>query len=535
MQQPSEFRRSPEPVAGKAFGRSFGFDPLAALEALPAAVAVIAPDWTLSYSNRAWMQLLGAHDQVGRLVWEALPSLAQGPASEVLRQTMADGIARSCRATLRNGRGEQVLDVALSRFGGGLLATLQDASATYEQTRAWERNEEIVSLHELARQMAADLDPGALLHTLCEAASQNTGADGAAVIELLGEGEGQLVAGCGVAEQRRGLRLPIDPRLRDRVVREQRTITLTDYATDYAQGASSMRGNEIGPVMLAPLVAHSQVLGVLAVARRWHGEPFAPPAERMLRVIADHAAVVLWKAKLSEEAEAASRAKSTFLATMSHELRTPIAALTGYGELLTDEIVGPLSAEQSEIVERMCSVTSHLSMVIEELLTYSSLEAGREKVRLAEFDAAEVLLAAQSVVEPLARQKGLAYEHSLPGGLLFITSDIDKVRQILINLAGNAVKFTDHGRVRVSVELVSGEIRFRVADSGIGIAQEDRTRLFQPFAQLDAGLTRRHGGTGLGLYISHHLARLIGARIEVESSPGKGSVFTLVVPETPTN
>jgi signal transduction histidine kinase len=517
-------------MPGKAFGRSFGFDPLAALEALPIPVAVIAPDWTLTYSNRAWAQLIGAHDQFGRPVWEALPGFAQGAATEVLRQTMADGIARSCRAQVRNGRGERVYEVALSRFGGGLLATLQDAGAA-EQLR--DREEESASLHELARQMAADLDAEALLRTLCEAASQDTRADGAAVIQLLGEGEGQLVAGCGVAEARRGLRLPIEARLRDRVIREQRTIAVADYATEYGWASGGLHGPEIGPVMLAPLVAHGQVLGLLAVARRWRGEPFAARAERMLRVIADHAALVLWKAKLSEEAEAANRAKNTFLATMSHELRTPITALTGYGELLTDEIVGPLSADQSEVVERMCSVTHHLSMVIEELLTYSSLEAGREKVRLAEFDVAEVLLAAQSVVEPLARQKGLAYEHSLPGGLLFMTSDIEKVRQIVVNLAGNAAKFTDKGRIRVTAERAPGEIRFRVDDSGIGIAPEDRPRLFQPFAQLDAGLTRRHGGTGLGLYISHRLARLIGGRIEVESSPGKGSTFTLVVPETP--
>ena len=530
MQQPSESRRSPETLPGKAFGRSFGFDPLAALEALPTPVAVIAPDWTLSYSNRAWAQLLGALDQVGRPVWEALPTLAQGVATEVFRQTMADGIARSCRSEVRNGLGARVYDVSLSRFGGGLLATLQDAGTGTEQIR---EREEAASLHDLARQMAADLDAEALLRTRCEAASQDTRADGAAVIQLLGDGEGQLIAGCGVAEARRGLRLPIDARLRDRVVHEQRTIAVADYATEYAWTSSSRQGPEIGPVMLAPLVAHGQVLGLLAVARRERGEPFPPRAERMLRVIADHAALVLWRAKLSEEAEAASRAKSTFLATMSHELRTPITALTGYGELLTDEIVGPLSAEQSEVVERMCSVTHHLSMVIEELLTYSSLEAGREKVRLAEFDAAEVLLAAQSVVEPLARQKGLTYEHSLPGGLLFITSDVDKVRQIVVNLAGNAVKFTDRGRIHVTAERAPGEIRFRVDDSGIGIAPEDRPRLFQPFAQLDAGLTRKHGGTGLGLYISHRLARLIGGRIEVESSPGTGSTFTLVVPEAP--
>jgi signal transduction histidine kinase len=111
-----------------------------------------------------------------------------------------------------------------------------------------------------------------------------------------------------------------------------------------------------------------------------------------------------------------------------------------------------------------------------------------------------------------------------------MTSDVDKVRQILVNLAGNAVKFTDAGEVRLELEQNGPEVRYTIRDTGIGIAREDLERLFKPFAQLDAGLTRRHGGTGLGLYISRGLAQLLGGRIEVESEPKKGSVFTLVLP-----
>ena len=530
QQQPSESRRSPEPVTGKAFSRSFGFDPLAALEALPSAVAIVATDWTFSFVNRIWAQLVGSIDYVGRPLFDVLPWLGDGPVVELVHQTMADGVSRSCRVDVRNGHGDAAYDVALSRFGGGLLISLREAPLPEPLS---EREEENESLRELARRLAADVDSDALLRTLCESASKDTKADGAAVIQLLDDGGGQLVAGCGVAEPRVGLRVTIDPVLSETVVREQRTFAVADYSSEYTDDSRSVQGAEIGPVLLTPLVAHGQVLGVLAVARRWRGEVFSARAERRLRVIADHAALVLWKTKLLEEAEAANRAKSTFLATMSHELRTPITALTGYGELLTDEIVGPLSLEQTELVERMCSVTHHLSAVIEELLTYSSLEAGREKVRHAEFDAAEVLLLTQSVVEPLARQKALRFELSLPGGVMILVSDMDKVRQILVNLAGNAVKFTDRGSVEVTVERAPGEVRFRVADSGVGISAEDRARLFQPFAQLDSGLTRRHGGTGLGLYISLRLARLLGGRIDVESVPGKGSVFTFVLPDPP--
>src|SRR5690606_35118226 len=134
--------------------------------------------------------------------------------------------------------------------------------------------------------------------------------------------------------------------------------------------------------MIAPLVAYDQVVGALVTVRQEGAPRFTERDERRLRLVADHAALALWKSRLLEQAQAANEAKSTFLTTMSHELRTPLTALTGYGELLGDEILGPLSTGQHEMVERMCSVTQHLSTLIDELLTFSSLEAGREAVRL---------------------------------------------------------------------------------------------------------------------------------------------------------
>jgi len=287
----------------------------------------------------------------------------------------------------------------------------------------------------------------------------------------------------------------------------------------------------IGPALVAPLVAHHAFLGALAVTRRAGAAPFSEGDAGRLQAIADYAALVIWKAHLLEEARAANQAKSDFLATISHELRTPLTALTGYGELLADEIMGELSATQHEVIERMRSVTHHLTMMIDEILTFSGIEAGREKVRPATVAADELVRAAVAVVEPLARQKEIAFEATVPSPAPTVVTDVDKVRQILVNLAGNAVKFTDRGSVRLGVENGQGTVRFTVRDTGIGIAPEDRARLFQPFSQVDAGLTRRHGGTGLGLYISQRLARLLGGRIDFESTPGEGSTFTLTLPE----
>jgi signal transduction histidine kinase len=175
-------------------------------------------------------------------------------------------------------------------------------------------------------------------------------------------------------------------------------------------------------------------------------------------------------------------------------------------------------------------VTQHFAAMIEEVLTYTSLETGAEIVRPTDLLAADLLPAAAAVVLPLADQKRLSIVSESAAQPIRMTTDIDKARQILVNLLGNAIKFTEHGEIRLSVARHDNEVRFVVTDTGIGIAQGNLQRLFRPFSQLDSGLTRRHGGTGLGLYISHRLASLLRGRIEVESELGKGSTFTLVLP-----
>ena len=189
-----------------------------------------------------------------------------------------------------------------------------------------------------------------------------------------------------------------------------------------------------------------------------------------------------------------------------------------------------MSDPQLDILERMRSVTVHLSAMIEEILAFTSLEDGREFVRPSEFLVADLVRSAIAIVQPLADQKGLELQVLLPSAPVRITSDIDKTRQILVNLLGNALKFTDHGRVQISAIHSGGSVRITVRDTGIGIPEEELARLFRPFAQVDTGLTRRHGGTGLGLYISRRLATLLGGHIEVNSEPGAGSMFSVVLP-----
>jgi len=233
-----------------------------------------------------------------------------------------------------------------------------------------------------------------------------------------------------------------------------------------------------------------------------------------------------------EVAQGASKAKSDFLASMSHELRTPLSAMIGYSELLADEIVGPLTPTQRDHVDRMKVCAAHLLGIVEEILSFARIDAGREEVRLTEVDAAALVREAAALLEAQARLKGLTFQVNLPSEPIRIRSDSGKLRQILINLIGNATKFTDHGSVRVDVIHAPGSptVCFRIEDTGPGISSEHLEAIFEPFTQVDQTRTRAKGGTGLGLPVSRHLARLLGGSVTVESTRGQGSVFTLSLP-----
>jgi signal transduction histidine kinase len=234
-----------------------------------------------------------------------------------------------------------------------------------------------------------------------------------------------------------------------------------------------------------------------------------------------------------ERAEGASLAKSEFMAAMSHELRTPLGAIIGYSDLLETEVVGPLSERQKEHMRRVKVGAWHLLGIIEEILTFSRLDAGREPMHEERVDPAQVAADAVAMVEPQAQQKGLVLRVELPDAPVEITTDRRKLRQILVNLLGNAVKFTDAGEVELRVWSEEGVLFLRVSDTGPGIPPEYLERIFEPFTQVDSSHTRVQGGTGLGLPVSRRLARLLGGELEVASTPGEGSRFTVSHPILP--
>jgi signal transduction histidine kinase len=439
------------------------------------------------------------------------------PLLDALEATSADGAPRH---VVLGDASEQEIDVDVYRERDGRLVIGLSPSAASDDNEA---------LPGLARQMAAETDTSKLLEILCNAAASQCGANGASVLKAVAN-EGELIVAIGPLAVARGRRFALPGSLAREVLRTRDIVTVADFSSAGRPLQKVAPDLHVGPMLLAPLIAHEVILGVLVVTRDRGARPFAKREVNRMRAISDYAALALWKAELLDQAQVADRAKSRFLATVSHELRTPLTALAGYEELLVDRVMGPLSDSQLDVLERMRSVTQHLAAVIEDVLAFSSLDEGHEVIRPTDFLAADLMHAAIAIIEPLARQKRLAFTAKIPESPIRMTSDVDKIRQILVNLAGNAVKFTDAGEILLEVEQRGGEVRFTVKDTGIGIAKRDLGRLFKPFAQLDAGLTRRHGGTGLGLYIARGLAVLLGGRIEVTSEIGKGSTFTLVVP-----
>jgi signal transduction histidine kinase len=246
--------------------------------------------------------------------------------------------------------------------------------------------------------------------------------------------------------------------------------------------------------------------------------------------MADEVARQLAEAKAARiEAEEANQTKSAFLANMSHELRTPLNAIIGYSDLLNAEIAGPLNKGQLQQLERIEVGARHLLRIIEEILAFSRIEAGREEVRLETTDFADLARETCKLIEPLAAQKEIAVHCHAPERLDAMT-DPGKVRQILLNLLSNAVKFTDQGEIRMEVFDEGSDILVRVSDTGIGISPEYQNQIFQPFSQVEQAPSRRAGGTGLGLTVTAQLAQLLGGEVSVESTSGQGSTFTVRLP-----
>ena len=288
--------------------------------------------------------------------------------------------------------------------------------------------------------------------------------------------------------------------------------------------------------MVAPLLRGEDIVGMLVVRRRTPGE-FAKNTVDIIKTFAAQSALAIQNARLfheiedkSRQLEEASQHKSQFLANMSHELRTPLNAILGYTELMTDGAYGEPSEKMLGILKRLEANGKHLLGLINDVLDLSKIEAGQLVLGLSDYCVQDIVQTVRSTLEPLASDKKLAFKLELAPDLPPGHGDGRRLTQVLINLVGNAIKFTDAGEVAIKAEANSGAFHVSVRDTGPGISAADQAKLFQEFQQADNAITRKKGGTGLGLAISKRIIEMHGGKIWVESQIGKGSTFAFKLP-----
>jgi signal transduction histidine kinase/DNA-binding response OmpR family regulator len=293
-------------------------------------------------------------------------------------------------------------------------------------------------------------------------------------------------------------------------------------------------------VLAVPLLREDRVIGALVIRRREAGE-FPQPVVELLQTLAAQSVLAIHNARLfreiqdkGEELRAASQHKSQFLANMSHELRTPLNAIIGVTEMLQEDARDLKREDELEPLERVLRAARHLLALINDILDLSKIEAGKMDLHLESFPLPPLIEDVRKTIEPLAAKNGNQLTVSCPAGVGSIRADQTRVRQALLNLASNANKFTERGKVAIDVRRTAGAggewITMAVADTGIGMTREQMSRLFQEFVQADASTTRRYGGTGLGLAISRRFCQMMGGDITVQSEVGRGSTFTIRLP-----
>lgn len=408
---------------------------------------------------------------------------------------------------------------------------------------AEEEAEQRGTLAEISAALALSIDYRETLQTIARLAVRHL-AD-YCVIELFEDGTFRRVANAHRDPSERDLaedllEYPLGPTASKAVehyVRERTPLVFPEIDDELLQSLARDEHHlrllrELGPrsAVGVPMIARGKVVGSIIFVSTRRECHYGNVEIELAREIASRAATAVDNARLYRDAQVASEAKSDFLAIMSHELRTPLNGILGYADLLLMGVPETLPEKSKEQVDRIKASAQHLLTLIEEILTLSRLEAGRVQLQIEEVEAGETARQVGEMVEPLADRQGLRFEVSVPDAPVWMEADAAKTRQILLNLLGNAIKFTNEGAVELRVEHRGDDVLFHVHDTGVGIAPDNLERLFTPFTQLNSALTREQSGSGLGLSVAQRLARLMGGEITVESEPGRGSTFTARFP-----
>ncbi|MEJ2175910.1 MAG: GAF domain-containing protein, partial [bacterium] len=403
---------------------------------------------------------------------------------------------------------------------------------------------QLTALGDVSQAISSTLDLEKVLPTIVSRAVQLTGLDGGAIYEY---DEAQQVFTLRAGENMRQEMLELNRsepiRMGEGAIgRAAATRKLVQVPDIAAAGARQTRGRDVllrigaRALLAVPLLREGHILGALGVIRNTPGE-FPPEVISLLETFATQSAIAIQNARLfreiedkSRQLELASQHKSQFLASMSHELRTPLNAILGFNELIIGGIYGEIGDDMRPPLEQMQSSGKHLLSLINNVLDLAKIEANKMELALADFSVPDMVAMVRSTLQSLATEKGLELVVSVPEDLPLAHGDGGRLSQCLINLAGNAIKFTKEGRVEIRAALEDETLRFSVVDTGIGIPPEKIDSLFTEFKQTDATVASEYGGTGLGLSITKKFIEMHGGRIWVESEPGKGSSFIFEIP-----
>jgi len=420
-----------------------------------------------------------------------------------------------------------------------LLSELQ--SRTAELTRSVG---ELKALSEVGRAVSSTLDLQTVLDTIVARAVQLSEAGGGFIYEYddptqefhlraMHQVEDELAEtlrmeplrlGEGATGRAAALRAPV-----------QVTDTLDEREYPFTRIRSILARLGYRSVLAVPLLVEQQVLGALVVQRRESGT-FAPEVVNLLQTFATQSALAIQNARLfreladkSRQLEVASQHKSEFLANMSHELRTPLNAIIGFSEVLTDRMFGELNEKQEEYLKDIYASGTHLLSLINDILDLAKIEAGRMELELTDFDLPTAIENALMLIRERAGRRSIALHTNIDDRLGQIQGDERKVRQVVLNLLSNAIKFTpEGGRIDVGAVPKDGSVEVSVTDTGIGIAPEDREKVFEEFRQVGTA-AKKVEGTGLGLTLCRKFVELHGGKIWVTSELGEGSTFRFTI------
>lgn len=459
-------------------------------------------------------------------------------AAPMLREGQAIGCVMLRRPTPGAFTPRQI--ALLEAFAAQAVIAIQNVRLFTELRESLEQQTASAEILRVISQSPTNVQP--VLEAVAKAAVRFCGAEDATIVLRDGAAEVVLAAHEGpIATLELGRRALLDRQtVRGRAIIDGATVHVpnlsADDAVDFSASQSLGVKNDYQAVVAAPMLRDARTVGCIALRKQDPG-PFTPRQIELLETFAAQAVIAIENVRLfteiqekSHQLEVASQHKSQFLANMSHELRTPLNAILGYTEMMVDGLYGDMPEKAQTVLERVQANGKHLLGLINDVLDLSKIEAGQLSLAIEDYSVADMVATVMSATESLAKTKSIALVSDVPAGLPRGLADARRLTQVLLNLVGNAIKFTDVGKVEIKAAKANDNFELSVVDTGPGIAPADQAKIFEEFQQVDNTSTRKKGGTGLGLSISRKIVELHGGRITVESEVGKGSTFKVTIP-----